>query len=439
MERHRVWISFRSFIANLIDRYQLNTIFKLLIYLVLIWIIGSTWLYFTEKDYKLTQTEIARGEVNYFDSFVGSFRNNIIYIFSGFEDYVPHTTAGWFGSIFVMLFGSLGVMALLIGNVTTIIQEGTRRAQFVRRKPTYGKFHHHIVICNWSKKVYEIINQLHDPVLTEQKPIVIVSESADQIPIKYTNVPLSRFKNVYYIKGDPTSTEILLLAGIERAKTAIILADERLGIRKYSGMLDNTSNDSTDRLFASSDPTDVKNRRKLIDAKSILIGMVAESINPEVHTAVELVDSHSRIHFERTRIDEIICADTIASKLIAQCATTNGLSEFYVRLLTATQDSNEIYFVKVNGGLIDKTFRQVQKIVLERKLDTILIGFVTKRKKETLDRHGKQVDERVVVINPKSKENMNSNFNRNYVLGKNDYLIAIAYEKPSNPNFFLTD
>lgn len=407
-----------KFLQFYIKKYQLETIFRLLLYLILIWIIGSTWLYFTEKDYILTADEIAQGQKNYFNSYFNSFRNNLVYIFSGFEEYVPHTTAGWFGSIFVMLFGSLGILALLIGNVTSIIHERAGDSHFIPPLPDYKNLSNHIVICNWNSKGYEIIKQHHDSVIKEQKTIVIISDFADKIPILNSGVPRRIFKKVFAIKGKTTNKTVLLKASITNADTVIILAEDE---GKFLFQKKNEYSNIKQPFL------------RLKDAKTILTGMLIESINSEIHTITELVNKENKIYLERTHIDEIISMDDISSKLISQTTLNPGLNKLYLSLLTASKNSNEIYIVNIPNNLINKSYKEILNIINSSFPNIILIGFSTRKKriingKEIRNTEGKIIFEKEFIINPTKKEN--KIYNINYKLRKNDSLILIAYEKP---------
>ena len=60
----------------------------------------------------------------------------------------------------------------------------------------------HIIICNWNSFGIKIIEEIHNPVHKEIRPIVVISETADEIilPDKNDN---ELFNDIYLIKGDP--------------------------------------------------------------------------------------------------------------------------------------------------------------------------------------------------------------------------------------------
>ena len=173
----------------------------------------------------------------------------------------------------------------------------------------------HYVICNWNDLGDEIIRQLHAAVVGDKRPIVIVTDRPQDIPRAEPEGTDDPYQDVFVIPGDPASDRILARANIAEAETAIVL----------------------------STPTDPDQA----DMRSVLIALAIEAIEPRVHTIVELLKSKNRIHFQHTSVDEVVCVDELTEKLLAQSAMTHGLSEFYTHLLTATEDTNEVY---VTGG-----------------------------------------------------------------------------------------
>jgi hypothetical protein len=153
-------------LAATVEEYRVVLILKLVVFLIVVWVAGATWLYICERNWEPTPEQIENGELNWFGTYNDSVRHILVYLFSGFEQYEPHTFAGWFGSVIVMVLGSLGLLALLIGNVTSIIQERVRRAGFIKSKPAFGRISGHIIICNWNEKApQEILKSLKAPIL----------------------------------------------------------------------------------------------------------------------------------------------------------------------------------------------------------------------------------------------------------------------------------
>lgn len=262
----------------------------------------------------------------------------------------------------------------------------------------------HVIICNWTSKADVIVRQLHDESVHEKNAIIVITDNPEKVP-KTTD---KEYRGLLIIGGDPANKEILIRADLKHAKTAIILADEE--------------------------------DRENADSKSILIQLAIDSINPNVHTIVELVKSSSQMYFQYTHVNEIICLEQLAEKLLSQAALTPGLSEIYMNLLTQSAETNEIYLEELPDTFIGQTYEEVEKkIVGIEDKDIILIGWATDIQKSEeghalVNGRGNAVYEKDVVINPKSSTN--GPHSKKYKLKKNDALFVISFEKPDLKNYF---
>jgi Trk K+ transport system NAD-binding subunit len=262
----------------------------------------------------------------------------------------------------------------------------------------------HVVICNWTDKADLIVRQLHDESVHKKSPIIVVTENPEQVPKSMDKA----YRGLLIINGDPADKEILERADIRTAKTAVILADDG----------------------------DIENA----DSKSILVQLAIDSINPNVHTIVELVKSSSELYFRYTHVNEIICLEQLAEKLLSQAALTPGLSEVYMNLLTQSLDTNEIYLEELPDSFIGHTYEEVEKkIVSIEEKDIILIGWATEVEKRVngevvLSSRGEPIFEKEIIINPRSSTN--SNYSKSHKFKRGDSLFVISFDKPELKNYF---
>ncbi|HNY13822.1 MAG TPA: NAD-binding protein, partial [Candidatus Wallbacteria bacterium] len=165
----------------------------------------------------------------------------------------------------------------------------------------------HIIICGWNYKADEMICQLRSDENKEKfQPIVILADNITEKPSE-----LIDFEDVYFVKGDGSNEADLIKANIMEAKNAIILADV-----------------TRDNRLSN-----------IPDAKSILISLAIETINPGVYTCVEVIDSANIPHFKRCHADEIIAISEISGKLMVQAALNHGISELVSDILTFGEGS----------------------------------------------------------------------------------------------------
>jgi voltage-gated potassium channel len=129
------------------------------------------------------------------------------------------------------------------------------------------------------------------------------------------------------VRGNPSNAEDLHRAGIGRADTAIILADE---------------------TNPALDPDD-------IDAKTLLATLAVESINSDVHTCVEVIKSENRQHFQRAKADEMVVSAELTGALLASSAINHGISHAVSDLLTHP-GGTEFYEIAPPMAVCDMTF-----------------------------------------------------------------------------------
>ncbi len=273
-----------------------------------------------------------------------------------------------------------------------------------KQRGDYG-IENHYVICNWTPKADVIVRQLHNESVHDKKPIIVITRNPEQVP----QTTDKEYRGLLMICGDPADREILQRADVRHAQTVIVLADE----------------------------TDLANA----DAKSILIALAVDSINPNAHVVVELVKSQNKMYFEYTHVNEIVCLEQLAEKLLSQTALTPGLSQVYMDLLTQSADTNEIYQEVVPSQFVGKPYIELEQAInANHDLDVIIIGFATRVQKmkgniAMTNGGGKAIMEQKIVINP-PKDSVDSPYTKSYKLNEEDTVFLIAYEKPELSQYF---
>ncbi|MBO00195.1 MAG: hypothetical protein CL438_05960 [Acidimicrobiaceae bacterium] len=262
----------------------------------------------------------------------------------------------------------------------------------------------HIVICNWSDKTDLLIKQLHDPSIEERFPIIIVTEHPEEIPDFDED---DSYRGIMIVKGNSTHEETLLRAGVDTAKTVIVLADRSLG--------------------------------ESADTKTIMTAIAIDHIVPDVHVVAEVLLSSNVPYFSYTFVNEIICLELLTERLLAQSCLTPGVSFIFKDLLTQSSDTNEIYVESIPDKYIGKTYQELRSVICNTEdIDMILIGLstFTERVSSTgepiLNYSGKVVMEKALVINPKIPDNKkDEKFSREYILQKEDKIFVISYSRPN--------
>jgi voltage-gated potassium channel len=216
---------------------------------------------------------------------------------------------------YVVVITGVGIVALATGAVATKLIEIIRRKDMGMGESSASG---HIVICGWSSKGAEILRELHAEEVEDKRPVVILAN----LEVTPSADPLTTF-----IRGNPSNAEDLQRAGIERADTAIILADE------------------TNPALAPDD----------IDAKTLLATLAVESINSHVHTCVEVIKSENRQHFQRAKADEMVVSAELTGALLASSAIHHGISAAVADLLTHP-GGTEFYEIEPPMAVCGMTF-----------------------------------------------------------------------------------
>ncbi|MFQ6617847.1 MAG: potassium channel family protein [Fidelibacterota bacterium] len=278
----------------------------------------------------------------------------------GYGDIAPVTLGGRIIGIIMMFFG-IGVLGLFTATIASI---------FVNRKfkEERGMFKtdvkDHFVICGWNHRASEIVHSLRVDPHGKRKPIVLLAD-IDTKPVED--------EDIYFIQGEVTE-ENLNRANIKEAKTVIILLDDRL---------------------------DVYTR----DAKAILNTLTVESMNPDVYTCVELVNSENIEHCKRARADEVIVGEEFSSKLLTQAAINHGITMVISEILSKKYGSN-LYKVTIPDFLKSESF--VNALTLLKRDYNCLI----------------------VAVQSSSKDVFMTNPSADYIMQNGDQIILISDRRP---------
>jgi voltage-gated potassium channel len=170
----------------------------------------------------------------------------------------------------------------------------------------------------------------------EDRPIAVLAQ--------LTTDPFPDDERVTFIRGNPTSSDDLRRAGVDRAACAIVMADA---------------------TSTSTAPDDM-------DARTLLTVLAIESLNPTCYTCVEVVRSENRPHFDRAKADEMVVSAEMTGALLASSAKTHGLSRVVTDLLTHPEGM-EFYRVDVPPSLVGATVAQAIE-QLKARFDTLFVG-----------------------------------------------------------------
>jgi voltage-gated potassium channel len=329
----------------------------------------------------------------------------------GYGDVVPNSAVAKLLALVIILSGPALLSLLTASMASILVQKKIREGEGLETI----KDRDHLIICGWNEngdKVIDIL-LLH---LKGTKPKIILVNELEKEDIQSIQVNYKE-SDIAFVRGDFVKEEVLARANLPRAKAAIVLADLSGG-----RTLDKA------------------------DERTIFATMAIKSMASKVRTCAELIHGENKEHLLRANVDEIIVRGESAGALLATSAVSPGLADS-VKSLINSQDPNKLWRVPVPSRFADKTFGELLPyfrdkfqallvgVVREKesiKLEDILSGdstfiddFIKKKFEESgKDFFGEKKDVSVIVNPPDD-----------YLLGSNDWVIAIAKEKPMEAGF----
>ena len=329
----------------------------------------------------------------------------------GYGDIVPLSKLGKFFAMIVILSGAV-LLSLVTATIASI---------FVERKIREGaglesiKEKNHVVICGWNENAEKIIDGILLQGMDTSPKIVLVNElDKDEMQsVQY------RFKDhdLHFVRGNFVKEDVLARANLVRAKAAIVLADISGG-----------------------------HSIEKADERTIFATMAIKSMASKVRTCAEIIHSENREHLIRAHVDEVIVRGESAGFLLATAAISPGVADT-IKMLTMNADNNKLWRIPVLPRYVDKSFGEMAShlhskhkalalaVVREKeavKLDDILAHdttFIDEFIRRKFEESGKDFfgakKDISVMINPGD----------DYVLGKNDWIVVISKERPSEPGF----
>lgn len=265
----------------------------------------------------------------------------------------------------------------------------------VRTEETPNPREVHIGICGWNDQARAVIDQLREEVISSRYTyqITVICNPRDTRFDSKGNDCLH--ENVRFVVGDPSRRLVLRNAGIAGFDSLVIMAD-----------------------LATVETAEFS------DHRSLMIALAAADVAPDLHIVAEVLKSENREHFRRIPNVEIVSVEDLAEKLLAQAVISPGITQVYLELLTATEDSNEIYIVPVPPPWIGRSFQSLILELADSERQIIPLGY---RRPSRTGRPPR------IVLNPGHKKTESDGLVswRHYELEEGDALVVLAYEEPA--------
>lgn len=131
----------------------------------------------------------------------------------GYGDLVPYTLAGRAAGVVAIIIGLFGYTHI-IGIILQVIQHKFEEEERGRGSVNFSN---HVVICEYTAFADELIQEIKDKHLFEDRKIVIVSTLVDRTP----------YSEHTFIYGEPISPQVLQRANISEAGIIFLFSNNR--------------------------------------------------------------------------------------------------------------------------------------------------------------------------------------------------------------------
>jgi len=275
----------------------------------------------------------------------------------------------------VVMLGGFTVFAMFTG-VVSAVMVSQLRGRMEAKDMELEELRGHYIICGWNRSGPVMIRELQAARATRATPIVIIAEMEGE-PDLPDNINTGL---IFFVRGDYTSTETLLRAGVDRAAAALLLTDKAV-------------------------PRSDQDR----DARTILAALTIEKLSPGIFTSAQLLRRENEPHLRMAGVEDVVIADEYMGNLIAHSSRTYGLVTVLDELLR-TAHGNEFYKIPVRSEWVGMTVLELLPIIKKTRNATLISI-------ETAAGDGP----RQIVTNPSPE----------YLVREDEQLIVIAGQDPS--------
>ncbi|MCU9612759.1 NAD-binding protein [Caldibacillus lycopersici] len=244
----------------------------------------------------------------------------------GYGDFVPKTIIGRLVGILLVLVG----VGFVTSYFVTLATMTVKKENSIRKGTKEVNVTDHIVIIGWNERSKEIITSYLQ--LKSDLPIVLIDYSLQESPF-------SAEKNIFFIKGNAFSDDILKKANIKNAELVVVTAD------------------------ATKNEIDA-------DMYTILTIVAIKGFAPKVYCVAEILTEEQIVNAKRAGANEIIPSNKLASSIMLQTMVTHGVSNALLDFMSLLKGV-KVRFLQ-NPSFTNHTFESVSIILL--KENKVLLG-----------------------------------------------------------------
>lgn len=246
----------------------------------------------------------------------------------GFSEVHPLDDAGRIFTI-ILIFTNLIVFAYAITSLSSFILEGSLKDYFKTQKiqKRMEQLNQHIIVCGFGRNGKQACAELKN---SGEQFVVIESQNieADQ----------NEFPDYIFLSGDATQDEVLLQAGLKKAKAII-----------------------------SSLPKDPDN---------IYVVLTAREMNPEIKIVSRASNEAGEQKLKRAGANHVIMPEKIGGSYMASLLLKPDIGEFISSSLNSDELEFQIREIEATQFISDGQSHTVKSLDLRKKKGLLLIGII---------------------------------------------------------------
>lgn len=227
----------------------------------------------------------------------------------------------------IFIFLCLGTIAFAVTSITSFIVEGELKNILGRRRmeKEISKLKDHYIVCGSDETALTIIQEL---ILTK-KPFVVIEPLQEKIDKLYA------LGNILFVHGDPTEDNVLIQAGIERAKGILL-----------------------------SLPTDEAN---------LFVTISARSLNPDIRIVTKGIDVKSHKKIFKAGSDAVVSPSFIGGMRMVSEMVRPAVVTFLDMMLRDREEVLRFEEIPVKKGspLVGKTIREAD---IDKESGSLLVS-----------------------------------------------------------------
>jgi voltage-gated potassium channel len=256
----------------------------------------------------------------------------------GYGDYFPKSFVGRFFVAYPCLIIGIGLIGYSLGVIAESMLEGLNQRH--KGKATM-QFKDHLVICQCPciSRVLQLVAQFRAAHGDPHRPAVVVTTRLEELPVEF------RENGIHFVKGLPTSEDVLTRAGVARAAGVIVLAH---------------------------DPHDEGSDAESFTAGT-LVKLIEEDSGHAISLVIELAHRKNQRMMERVGANGIIPLEGITDMLLMQEMFNPGLRHLFEHLISY---KNGCEFYIVSHGLTGRRLRDVQVAAIQHPANLQIIGTI---------------------------------------------------------------